>query len=60
MGGSALQWRTTLTEDLTPRSFIRVELSMRKVGPPGVVIGWELLLVEQAEAYEVTSNLQRC
>lgn len=33
---------------------------MRKVGLPGVVIGWELLLVEQAEAYEVTSNLQRC
>ena len=60
MGGSALQWRTTLPDDLTPRSFVQVELSMRKVGLPGVLIGWELILVDQAAQLGATSKLQNC
>ena len=60
MGGSALQWRTTLPDDLTPRSFVQIELSMRKIGPPGVLIGWELLLVDEAQALEISSQLKGC
>lgn len=60
MGGSALQWRTTLTEDLTPSTFAQVELSLRKIGDPGVTIGWELLLVEPAAALAATEKLHDC
>ena len=60
MGGSALQWRTTLPDDLTPSTFVQVELSLRKLGDPGVTIGWELILVESASALAVTEKLHDC
>jgi hypothetical protein len=60
MGGSALQWRTTLTEDLTPSTFVQVELSLRKIGDPGVTIGWELLLVEPSADLAATEKLHDC
>ena len=39
---------------------MQVELSMRKVGLPGVLIGWELILVDQAGQLGATSKLQSC
>jgi hypothetical protein len=60
VGGSALQWRTTLTDDLTPSTFVQVVLSMRKLGNPGVTIGWELILVESAEALGASDKLHDC
>ncbi|MCH7563829.1 MAG: hypothetical protein IH968_08395 [Gemmatimonadetes bacterium] len=60
MGGSALQWRTTLLDDLTPSTFVQVELSLRKLGDPGVTIGWELILVESAGALAATDELHAC
>lgn len=53
MGGSALQWRAPLQEDVVGGSFYQVDLSMRKIGPPDVTIGLELLLVDPNQ-----SNLQ--
>lgn len=60
MGGSALQWRATLIDDLTPSTFVQVELSLRKLGDPGVTIGWELLLVEPAGELAATDKLHDC
>ena len=60
MGGSALQWRTTLVDDLTPSTFVQVDLSLRKLGEPGVTIGWELILAEQTGALQTTNNLGSC
>lgn len=61
VGGTVLQWSTTLVEDLEPGSFVQVSVSMRKLGEPSVVIGWELILVEpggtgQARAETITTN----
>ena len=60
MGGSALQWRATLVDDLTPSTFVQVELSLRKLGNPGVTIGWELLLVDSAEELAAAGKLHDC
>ncbi len=53
VGGSALQWRVPLQEDVVSGSTYQVDLSMRKIGPPDVTIGIELLLVDPNQ-----SNLQ--
>ena len=44
MSLSALQWSTLLPADLAPGSFVQIELTMRKVGPPAVLVAWELIL----------------
>ena len=43
-----------------PNSFVQVVLSMRKVGPPNVVIGWELILVDEAEALSPGEKMNNC
>ncbi len=53
MGGSALQWRASLQANIVGGSFYQVDLSMRKIGPPDVTIGIELLIVDPNQ-----SNLQ--
>lgn len=60
MGGSALQWRTTLGEDLVPGSFVQVDVSMRKLGEPSVVIGWELILAEPAGTAQADGATENC
>ncbi|NNF28064.1 MAG: hypothetical protein HKN73_12635 [Gemmatimonadetes bacterium] len=46
MGGSALSWSVGLSDDLVPGSFVQLELTMRKFGPPDVEIAWDLRLVD--------------
>ncbi len=53
MGGSALQWRVSLQENIVGGSIYEVDLSMRKIGPPDVTIGIELLIADPNQ-----SNLQ--
>ena len=60
VGGAAHQWRTTLTEDLTPGSFVQVDVSMRKLGEPSVFIGWELILVEPVDGSPGRSATNTC
>ena len=60
MGGSALQWRVELNEEIDPGSFYEVNLSMRKIGAPDVTIGWELLIVDPDSSRTSTYSAGDC
>jgi hypothetical protein len=48
VGGSALQWSVPLPDDVTGDSFFQLDLGMRKIGPPDVTIGFEILIADVA------------
>jgi hypothetical protein len=46
VGGSALRWQVTLTDDLFRGGFVQLEFTMRKFGSPDVELEWELLIID--------------
>jgi hypothetical protein len=49
-----------LQEDVVGGSFYQVDLSMRKIGPPDVTIGLELLLVDPNQSNLRLAEPQPC
>ena len=44
MGGSARDWGTTFTGLPLPGGILRVDLTMTKLFPPTLTIGWEVII----------------
>ncbi len=57
MGGSALQWSVSLSDDVTGDSFFQLDLGMRKIGGPDVTMGFEILI---ADAATVAGHAHEC
>ena len=56
MGGSALQWRVELDEDVVDGSFFDLEITLGKVGGPNVTIRWQILIADLSQQVELAGE----
>ncbi len=56
VGGSALQWRVELDEDVVDGSFFDLEITLGKVGAPNVTIRWQILIADLSQPAELAGQ----
>ena len=49
MGGSALQWRVQLDDDVVDGSPFELVFTLGKVGGPDVTIRWQILIADPSQ-----------